>query len=349
MRFDPRTWIRRFGAACCGGTLGLTVCLAQVPAAAQFLQASSQTSVKVGCPPDGCDCYDNGVLTACPVEHTYSFSDASGGAPIHDLHTADVIGRYQILDGETRSQATTNVFAGFGLLRASLWGRGIASGTYVDSGGLAVPCEATLDASVSFQDTLTLRGAVPQGAVSIRVSQLIGSIDFVLIGSGDYPINNCLLANGDARTSIDTLLTTNHVPMMPGPGGGEQSAAYLRTTNECSAPTVSGDPNASIEIDGTDGDFVMISGTVDLQSYIYVGGGLGVPNRVTLAESNIDAFNTARVIVEVLTPGASYTSMSGTVYELPETDDTAGALAAGAALIVLFGLRRGVGQHTRGR
>jgi hypothetical protein len=318
----------------------LAVCLAPLPAPAQFLHASSHTSVKVGCPDAGCDCYDDNVFTACPVDHEYGFDDASTGAPVFDLHTADVIGRYQTLDGETRVLATANVQAGFGVLRGSLWSRGIASGTYIDAGGLAVPCEARLDGSVSFQDTLQLVGAAPMAPVSIRIRQDIGSNDFVLMrGSDDYPITNFCLANGDATTRIHALLTTTHVPMMPG-GGGDQSLEYLRTTNECSAPTVIGDPSAQIEIDGNDGDLVLLSETVDLQSYIYVGGGFGLPNRVIYSNSDINAFNTARVIVEVLTPGASYTSLSGTVYELPESDGSAGSLAASAALLMLLGVRR---------
>ena len=158
-------------------------------------------------------------------------------------------------------------------------------------------------------------------------------------GSDNYPITNFCLANGNATTSIDALLTTSHLGMM---GGGDQSAGYLRRTNEyeCYPPTVTGDPRAQIEIDGNDGDIVMISETVNLESYIYVGGGFGVPNRVILADSNIDASNTARVYVEVLTPGASYTSMSGTAYLLPESDGGAGPLAANAALLVMLGLRR---------
>ena len=342
-----RSWIRRLGAACCGGALVFAVCLAPVPAAAQFLHASSQTSVKVGCPAAGCDCYDNGVLTACPVDHEYFFDNVSPAAPIHDLHTADVIGRYQTLDGETRSQATANVQAGFGVLRGSLSSHGYASGTYIEAGGLAVPCEAKVDASVSFQDMLQLTGAVPLGPVSIRISQDIGSTDFELMrGSDNYPISNFCLANGDATTSIDAQLTTTHLGMM---GGGDQSVGYLRKTNEygCYPPTVTGDRHAQIEIDGNDGDMVIVSETVNLQSYILVGGGTGVPNRVILADSNINAFNTARVIVEVLTPGASYTSMSGTVYQLPESGGGAGPLAADAALLVLLVLRRSVGPRTR--
>lgn len=340
-RVAPRVWIRR-RVACCGGAFVFAVCLAPVPATAQFLHASSQTSVKVGCPDAGCDCYDNGVLTACPVDHEYGFNDASTGAPVYDLHTADVIGRYQTLDGETRAQATANVQAGFGVLRGSLWSRGIASGTYIDAGGLAVNCEARLDGSVSFQDTLRLVGAAPMAPVSIRIRQAIGSNDFVLMrGSDNYPIVNFCLANGDATTSIHALLTATHVPFFPGPGGGEQSLEYLRATNECSAPTVTGDPSAHFEIDGNDGDMVLLSETVDLQSYIYAGGGFGVVNRVILANSDINAFNTARVIVEVLTPGASYTSMSGAVYELPESGGSTGPLVASAALLMMFGLRIG--------
>lgn len=111
------------------------------------------------------------------------------------------------------------------------------------------------------------------------------------------------------------MLSTSHL----GIGGGDQSVGYRRETNECSAPVITGDPFSSIVIDGNDGDFVHVGQTLTIESYSFMGGGNGVPNRVIYAEASVDASNTAQVFVDVLTPGASFTSASGATYQVPES------------------------------
>jgi hypothetical protein len=342
-----RLWIRRLGAACCGGVLACVVCLAPAPCAAQsYLQVYSQAVILGSCLEGVCECFDNGVPETCPASHErYYDSGPIFGDPGFDTHwEADVLAKYDpttLLGSETRLQVQLNASASYGRLRGWGWTRAFATGEVIEAGGFAYGGDARATLGASLSDDLTLIGAVPGGPVSIRLRQEIGGPDFVLIrGSDNYPVTNFCLANGDATTSLSTVLSTTHL----GIGGGDQSVGYLRRTNECSAPVVTGDPLSFIVIDGHDGDFVHVGQTLSIESYAYMGGGNGLPNRVTYANSWVDASNTAEVFVDVLTPGASFTSASGATYQVPESSGPAGQLAA---LLVVLGLRRSVGPRTQ--
>lgn len=350
MPFDARSrtrrcwihssWMRRLGAACCGGVLPCVVCLAPAPCAAQsYLQIYSATVIHSGCPEGACECFDDGVAQTCPGSHERYYDSG----PIYtnqtfDTHSADVADIYLASPGsgsETRSQVQLNASAFYGQLRGYGWTRAFATGESIEGGGFAFNAEAHATVGASLSDDLTLIGATPGGPVSIRLRQEIGGFDFVLIrGTDNHPVTNFCLANGDATTSLNVVLSTTHLGMT---GGGDQSVGYLRRTNECSAPVITGDPLSSIVIDGHDGDFVHVGQTVTIDSYSYMGGGFGLPNRVTYANSYVDASNTARLFVDVLTPGASFTSTSGATYQVPESSGPAGQLAA---LLVVLGLRR---------
>jgi hypothetical protein len=342
-----RLWIRRLGAACCGGVLACVVCLAPAPCAAQsYLQVYSQAVILGSCLEGVCECSDNGVPETCPASHErYYDSGPIFGDPGFDTHwEADVLAKYDpttLLGSETRLQVQLNASASYGRLRGWGWTRAFATGEVIEAGGFAYGGDARATLGASLSDDLTLIGAVPGGPVSIRLRQEIGGPDFVLIrGSDNYPVTNFCLANGDATTSLSTVLSTTHL----GIGGGDQSVGYLRRTNECSAPVVTGDPLSFIVIDGHGGDFVHVGQTLSIESYAYMGGGNGLPNRVTYANSWVDASNTAEVFVDVLTPGASFTSASGATYQVPESSGPAGQLAA---LLVVLGLRRSVGPRTQ--
>src|SRR5262245_56937572 len=248
MPFDPRTWIRR-GAAYCGGMLACAVGLAPVPCAAQwYLRIHSQTSLKANCF-EGCECYDNGVATACPVTHTRNYDSG----PVFATHTFDdyaafALGSGVAFDSSTRSNMSSNAIVNYGELRANISTNVYASGAYVETGGLAFSGDANVEVGVEFADDLTLRGAVPAGPVSIMLWQDISSTDLVLIrGSDNYQVGDHCLANGDATTRLDAVLSAN-----------QQSVEFSRQTNECSAPVVVGLRHDGIEIDGNDGDLVHI-------------------------------------------------------------------------------------------
>lgn len=347
MAFDPPPWIRP-SAACCGGALACAVCavwLAPPPCAAQsYVQVQSQTTLIASAPPDATECFDNGVTAGCPVTGTrYYDSGLVPGDHTFDAYDGWVIGRAQFVDTETRASTSLNGSAFYGRLQGSIFNQSFASGTFPDAaGGFAFGGEATTHLVVSFRDDLMLHGATPGGPISIHITQEIASSDLVLMfGSDKYPIADFCLANGDGTTGIAAFLDATHIPLTPGgPGGGEQSASYLRRTNECTAPLESGDPRTVIQINGTDGDLVMLSQTLTLDSYVYAGGGFGLPNRVILSRSIINAANSAHTYVEVLTPGGSFTSASGSLYQVPESGNGAGTLSADAALLVVLGLRR---------
>jgi len=342
-----RLWIRRLGAACCGGVLACVVCLAPAPCGAQtYLRVYSTTVITSGCPEGVCECSYNGASLTCPGSHERYYDSGpiftnqtfdTHSANVADIYLASTIGS----GSEIRSQVQLNAGAFYGQLRGRVWSRAFATGAYIEGGGLAFPADARASVGASLSDDLTLIGAVPGGPVSIRLRQEIGGFDFALIlGSDNYPVTNFCLANGDATTSLGAVLSTTHL----GVGGGDQSVGYLRRTNECSAPVISGDPLSSIVIDGNDGDFVHVGQTLTIESYSYMGGGNGLPNRVIYANSYVDASNTAHVFVDVLTPGASFTSASGATYQVPESRGPAGQLAA---LLVVLGLRRSVGPRTQ--
>ncbi len=346
-----RLWIRRLGAACCGGVLACVVCLTPAPCAAQsYLRVHSQAVILGSCLEGVCECFDNGVPETCPASHeSYYDSGPIFGDPGFDTHwEAQVLAKYDpttLLGSETRLQVQLNASASYGRLRGRGWTRAFASGEVIEAGGFAYGGDARATLGASLSDALTLIGATPGGPVSIRLRQEIEGPDFVLIrGSDNYPITNCFLANGDATTSFRVELNTTHIPGMPSPGGGEQSVQYSRRTNECSAPLISGEPNSSIVIDGIDGDFVQVGQSFTIESYSYMGGGNGLPNRVIYANSWVDVSNTAELFVDVLTPGASFTSASGATYQVPESSGPAGQLAA---LLVVLGLRRSVGPRTQ--
>jgi hypothetical protein len=295
--FD-RTWIRRLGAACCGGVLACGVCLTPAPCAAQtYLRVYSQAVILGSCLEGVCECSDNGVPETCPGSHERIYDSG----PIFanqavDTHSADVLGKYDpttLLGSETHLQVQLNASASYGRLRGWGWTRAFASGEVIEAGGFAYGGDARATLGASLSDALTLVGATPGGPVSIRLRQEIEGPDFVLVrGSDNYPVTNCLLANGDATTRFGVELNTNHIPGMPSPGGGEQSVQYSRRTNECSAPVISGEPFSSIVIDGIDGDFVQVGQSVNIESYSYIGGGNGFPNRAIYANAWVDASNT---------------------------------------------------------
>ena len=92
-----------------------------------------------------------------------------------------------------------------------------------------------------------------------------------------------------------------------------------------------------------DGDTATIWHGITVDAYARADGGEGGvahPNRARTADALLDASSTAKLYVEVLTPGATYASASGTVYEVPEASAGAEATAALASLLVATRLRR---------
>jgi len=125
----------------------------------------------------------------------------------------------------------------------------------------------------------------------------------------------------EAHASVGTLkgLTSAH---------SDSAGAYVDATD-------------TVTVSGTDGDELTLAQAVTLDSHARQDGGLGLPtnpNRARSADALLDASNRALLYIEVLTPGASYTSASGTVYAVPEV--AASDAAALASLLAACRLSR---------
>jgi hypothetical protein len=300
---------------------------------AQTTRVISQTSLAVTCSEPGCDCIDaSGAPALCPAAHVRNYDSGNVATPTSDLHTAVISGTFVGYDSTTESSMDSHADAAFGVLKGTALTHSEAHGTYVDGGGLASSGTASLYIELEFTDDLVVTAAVPGGPVSVSITQSISSTASASLGGGGLSIDPCL-ANGNATTHVDATLLAYVVA-----GGNQGNVGYGRSTSECGAPQVTGTPIGSVTINATDGDTVRVSHVIGLITYSSMGGGIAAPNRALSSNAFLDASNTALVFVEVLTPGASYTSASGTVYPVPEAE-FADAAACFALLLALW-LRR---------
>jgi hypothetical protein len=299
------------------------------------LRVAADVSLSVNCNEPGCDCVDAGGAPAvCPATNVRHYDSGDVVAPTSDSYTAAVYGTFVGFASTTTSSMDSTANAAFGTMKGMTMGHSDSAGAYVDAGGLAIPGIAHAFVRLEFSDSLTLTGAIPGGPAMISFTQSITSSDTESLGGGGLSINPCL-ANGDARTQVDAVLTVFILD-----GGDEGSVGYDRFATECGAPQINGSPIDTVTVTGTDGDIVRVSQGVTLDSYARMDGGLGTnPNRARSADALLDASSTAHLYVEVLTPGASYASSSGTIYATPEIGASAAGVTAFAALAATRRLR----------
>ena len=314
-------------------TIGFCAALPAWAQAPPNLRIQSQASLAVNCTEPNCDCIDaSGAPVACPDTHVRNYDSGYLAAPATDSHDASVSGTFVGFDATTVASMEADSDVSYGTLKGFALAHGDASGTYVDAGGLAIPSTGSAYVSLQLEDYMIVHAPVPGGTVMLSFGQSIASTDLATIGGGGLSIDVCL-ANGDATTHLEALTSATALT-----SGGYGSATYARLTNECSGPIVTGSPIGTFTITADDAERVNFGQGVTLDVHAYMGAGLGTnPNRALAADALLDASSTAHLYVEVLTPGASYETGSGTVYETPETD---AAASAGAALALLGAVAR---------
>jgi hypothetical protein len=290
----------------------------------------SQTSLSVSCNEPGCHCFDPSGLPIVCI-HNRNFDSGELAIPTSDLHSADVMGELVGFDSQTVSEGSLRGDAAFGTLSALVEGSNVAGGAYVLAGGLAISGNSTLHVSTEFADQLTVFGPAPGAAVSLAFTQSITSSESASVGSGSG-VDPCL-ANGQATV----LLNASLIVFAPLAAVGDLTQ-FARFGSACNPFQNTGSPVAGFTLNLHDGDLVNVGQNLVLDVSSSINGGLGPPsnpNRVLDAAVLLDASTTAKLFVQVLTPGASYTSASGTVYPVPEPG---GALPAPVALAAALGL-----------
>jgi hypothetical protein len=319
--------------------LTLVVALAS-PASAQFFKTRtmSQVSIGISCVEPGCDCVDaTGAPVACPGVHVREYDTGDLAVPAVDVHNASVSGHFVGYDSETVASVEVAGTSAFGVLSGLVRGTADAMGAYVDAGGLAIPATADSYVSLSWQDLLSISGAAPGAPVTISFTQSITSAQTMSVSSG-LSLDPCL-ANAVASILLNATLTAS------GSGGQSDLTQLGRFGNACQPVQDNGSPIDTITLTVLDGQTISVGQGLSVQVQARMDGGLGTPNRATSVLSLLDASNTARTYVEVLTPGASYTSASGTVYPTPEPGGAAGGIAALTGLALLA--RGGASQPSR--
>jgi MYXO-CTERM domain-containing protein len=307
-------------------------------------RVTTQSDLAVSCSEPGCDCVVNGVPDPiCPATWLREYDSGDQPASTSDSDLASASGTFVGYDSTTTSDMELQVDAAFGTLQALARAHTDSAGAYVDAGGLASGATAEGWAQIFFSDAITVTAPVPGGSVAVSFTSSVSSAHTASVGGGGLAIDPCL-ANGHARTQVDATLA---VTTFTGTGGG--LAQYGHTTHSCNAPVTIGAPTGTVTATATDGNVITFSQSLLVDAYARADGGEGGvahPNRARSADALVDASSTAKLYVEVLTPGATYTSASGTVYEVPEP--RGGGVAALAALLAT-GVRRRRSSRARSR
>jgi hypothetical protein len=329
--------IPEFGSLLGGGAALLAATFATMvaagPAQAQQLHVVTQTSLSVSCNEPGCDCIDaNGAPAACPATEVRNYDSGNVPLPTSDSHTATVSGTFVGFDSTGMAGADLHGDAAFGTLEGSAHAESAATGTYVAAGGLAIPGTANAYVSVGFDDYLIAHAAAPGGLVMLSFSPNTTTSSHSASVSGSGVSFDPCLSNGEARAQLDVGAAV--APLGGGSGGG--NVGYDRTERECGAAQVTGTPGHTFNVVAHDGERVNFGQSMILNVTAVTGGGPGtIANRGLGAGALLDALSTSKFYIEVLSPGASYLSGSGTVYDTPEPNGAGSAVAAVAALAAL--------------
>jgi len=343
----PLTVGRRAIASVRSATRAAVLCaavaiLASPAALAQFVPTTrvvTQADVVANCGGGTCVCTVNGALDPlCPGTWLRNYDSADQPTPQTDSDTAIATGTYlPFYDSSVTSNLDLLGDAHFGTLKAFAQAHSDTTGAYADAGGLAIPGTVNAYAWVTFTDEVTVMAMIPGQVVSLAIARSLTSTDMVDVGGGGLSIDPCL-ANGHGRTELEASLS---VTSLDGTGGG--LSQYARDTQTCQTPQIIGLPTDTLVVNVPDGKTARFYEVLSVTAYARQDGGeggLAHPNRVRSADALLDASNTAKLYVMVLTPGATYTSASGTTYEVPESGAQASAAAAILSLLATTRLRR---------
>lgn len=302
---------------------------------------ATQTSIGVSCSEPGCDCFVNGVPTTCPGTDVENFDSGTVAGPSSHAYAPFVSGHFIGFDANTDVDAAVNGSADFGTLHAYSSASALASGSYVLAGGLAISTTGWASTSTNFSDRLTLTGP-PGLPVSITFTQSVSTLTstYVSTGTGTDPC----LANGASTIRLNSSIGASSLFTSDfGVDSFSRAGSVGGVGSGCVALHDTGSPYGSITLNLHVGDMVNFYQSLQTFAEIRLDGGLGAPtnpNRALEADSVLDASNTAKLYIDVLTPGASYTTASGTVYRTPEPSLALGLPAGILVLISLSGARR---------
>lgn len=319
-----------------------------LPSAAQLshTNVSTQTSLSVACAEPECDCFVDGSPSACPAADLQRFDSGNLADPTSQVHTPMILGQFAGLDARSSFEANVTGSAHFGVLRAFSSSSALAAGADVLAGGVAIGGTVGATTSTSFEDRLTILG--PAGLrVALVLTQVVFATTLTSV-EGEPGIDPCL-----ANASADVLLHASLVASGPraGASGSAQFTRHGRVGaagGGCLALGDTGSPFGVVVLDLQVGDQITIAHSLDVTSAVQLDGGLGSPTnpeRALAVSTLIDAYNTARLYIDVPTPGASYASASTTIYPSPEPEF--GVAVAGGILGLAWAARQRLGTSAR--
>jgi hypothetical protein len=318
------------GAAC---TLGPARAHAQ-----SWVSIGVQTSLGIDCAEPGCDCTLNGADDICGVSYLHNTDSGHVSAPAVDSDVANGTGVFVGIDSHAAANIDAHGSADFGTFKAYGLAHGDSTGTYVDAGGLAIPSTTSSYVVLGMEDAIYPVGPGGTGPVSLSFTQAISSFDLADVGRGGLAIDPCL-ANGQATTHLEATLSATVVAPSLGDSGLVQYARSTQT-KPCNPPIVVGSPTMSFTIVANTGDRVNIDQGLFIDVHAQNGAGPIVATRTLSADGVVDASSTGHLYVQVLTAGATYSSASGIVYEVPEADASSGIATALASLLAARMRRR---------
>jgi len=236
------------------------------------------------------------------------------------------------LSGTTAIETLADGDLGYGTLKAHSRGRVEDDGAYFAAGGDSFSGHASVEMNLAWSDVLTLSG--PPGPLSYTFGQSVTQVSGASLDKPP-PADPCK-ANARASTQLQALTSANAAT-----SGSSASLSYVVSHDPCLGSTTSGSPASSATIVGQDGEQVTVGAYVLLHVDANIFGLTSptFPESVHEALAEIDASHTSQFSIVPVTPGASYTSQSGTVYStVPEAD---AELLAAAGAAALFALGRG--------
>lgn len=317
--------------------LAVLLFLAAGTARAQFpfayTNVTTQTSISTSCVEPSCDCFSNGTPVICPGGNVENFDSGNAAGPTSHSYSPTVSGQFVGIDSHTNVAANVDGNATYPTLHAFASGSSVSGGAYVLAGGLAIPGTSHAYTQTLMQDQLTLIGA-PGAAISITFTQVISIFTSMVVGTGSG-VDPCL-ANASAYVLLNGSLNANSVFT-----DDSASAPFSRfgrvggTSGGCLPLQGTGSPIRSVTLSLHTGDKINFNQVLQTQITAQTNGGLGLPtnpNRVLDASATLDASHSARLYIDVTTPGASYSAVSGTIYPAPEPGSVS-SLAAGFALL----------------
>lgn len=289
------------------------------------VELDAEISLAVGCSEPSCDCTVDGAPDICPATNVRELHTGSLALPVtSDLYGSTVTGTLlPSFDSSSAAEVTTDGSAALGVLSGLVSARSDSPTTgYIAAGGLALGGTANSYLRLIWQDTLTVAG--PPGPISLVFGYSVTSTHMLSVGAGSGPAE-C------AATNVQIDFTA-----MASSGATSEIEQYGYSDTACvDPPQVIGSPAGTFPLTVNPGATVAVFQVITLLAAARADGGPGSPTRIFDSSALLDASSTARFFVEVLTPGASYTSASGTVYPTPEAQH-GGAAAAVSALALLW-------------